>query len=350
MNIFLLLKDFVNIGASDLHLVANLTPYVRIDGKLKVFKDEILSVDDIEKFCFEILSQAQIDKFLLEKELDLAFVYDSFRFRVNFYYSNSKISAVFRAIATKIPALDELKSPKILKDLVKREKGLILITGATGSGKSTTLAAMLNEINEHESRHILTIEDPVEFIHAPKKSLFSHRSIGDDTISYENALKYALREDPDVILIGELRDTKSMEAAISIAETGHLVFATLHTNSAVSSINRIIDSFSQTKQALVQSMLSTSLLAVVSQNLIPKIGGGRVCIYEILINNQAISNLIREGKIHQIYSQMQLGQAQSSMQTQTQAIISALNRGDISKDDALRYANNIQELNLKVGM
>ena len=257
---------------------------------------------------------------------------------------NGDLAAAFRIIPIDIPSLDDLKAPTIFKEVVKHEKGMILVTGPTGSGKSTTLAAMLNEINEKERKHIITVEDPVEFVHTNKKALFSHRNIGTDTHSYANALKFALREDPDIILVGEMRDRETISIAITAAETGHLVFGTLHTNSAMQTINRIIDSFDGGEQLQVRNMLSVSLTAVISQSLLPKLGGGRIAIHEILLNNNAVANLIRENKVHQIYSQMQLNQQSTGMITQTQAMVKAIRANQISKDTAFRYSTNLQEL------
>ena len=262
---------------------------------------------------------------------------------------NGDLAAAFRIIPINIPSLDELNAPQIFKHIIKREKGLILVTGPTGSGKSTTLAAMLNEINLNYRKHIITIEDPVEFVHNNKKALFSHRNIGTDATSYSRALKSAVREDPDIILVGEMRDRETISTAITAAETGHLVFGTLHTNSAIQTINRIVDSFDGSEQLQVRNMLSVSLTAVVSQSLIPKIGGGRCAVHEILINNMAISNLIRENKIHQIYSQMQLNQQQTGMSTQTQALMKVLKEGKITKENALAYSTSQQELQNLIG-
>ncbi|MCK5854846.1 MAG: PilT/PilU family type 4a pilus ATPase, partial [Sulfurovaceae bacterium] len=236
------------------------------------------------------------------------------------------------------------------KSLVKREKGLILVTGPTGSGKSTTLAAMLNEINLTEHKHIVTVEDPVEFIHQNKKCVFSHRETGRDTKSFSKALKYAMRQDPDIILIGEMRDKETIEAALTAAETGHLVFGTLHTNSAPGTINRIIDVFSGDEQGQIRSMLSTSLVAVIAQVLLPKIGGGRVAVPEIMTSNHAIGNLIREDKVHQLYSQMQLGQGVSGMQTQAQVMLRLLKAGTITQEHAIQYSNKPDELKKQLGI
>jgi twitching motility protein PilT len=254
------------------------------------------------------------------------------------------IACAFRIIPTIIPSLDDLNAKKIFKEIIKREKGLILVTGPTGSGKSTTLAAMLNEVNMNEARHIITVEDPVEFVHTNKKSLFSQRNVGSDTKSFSAALKYALRQDPDVILIGEMRDRETISAALTAAETGHLVFGTLHTNSAPSTVNRIIDVFSGEEQPQVRAQLSTSLVAVISQALLPKIGGGRIAAQEIMITNPAIANLIREDKVHQMYSQMQLNQQGTGMTTQTQEIVEFLRKKLISKDIAMQYSNKPDEL------
>ena len=269
---------------------------------------------------------------------------------MNINSQSSDLAAAFRVIPEEIPSLDDLNSPEIFKDLVHREKGLVLVTGPTGSGKSTTLAAMLNEINITERKHIITIEEPVEFYHTHKRSLFSHRNVGNDTKSFANALRSALREDPDVILIGEMRDKETISIALTAAETGHLVFGTLHTNSAVQTVNRIVEAYPESEQAQIRVMLSSSLNAVISQALLPKIGGGRTAIHEILISNHAIANLIRENKIHQIHSQMQLNQQNTKMQTQTQAMMNAIRSGLISKESALKYSVNLQELKAQLGM
>ena len=250
-------------------------------------------------------------------------------------------------IPLEIPTLDAFNSPPVFRELIKKEKGLILVTGPTGSGKSTTLASMLNEINLTQRKHIITIEDPVEFVHKNNKSLFSQRDVGDDTKSFASALKYALRQDPDIILIGEMRDAETIGAALTAAETGHLVFGTLHTNSAPGTINRIIDVFEGEEQAQIRAQLATSLVAVISQSLIPKVPKGKVAAQEILITNPAISNLIREDKVHQIYSQMQLNQTQTQMTTQTQELIKFLQQKIITKENALKNSNRPSEL-LKV--
>lgn len=340
-----LLKSVVSYGASDLHLVSRSEPQIRIDGSLKAVNLPILTGEDIEEMTYALLTEKQKKSFEEHLELDFAlFLPGIGRFRANYYRTLGNIAAAFRIIPTEIPSLDSLSSPDIYKELIKREKGLILVTGPTGSGKSTTLAAMLHEINLTEHKHIITVEDPVEFIHQNKKSVFSHREVKSDTQSFATALKYAMRQDPDIILIGEMRDKETIEAALSAAETGHLVFGTLHTNSAPGTINRIIDVFAGEEQAQIRTMISTSLVAVVSQVLLPKVGGGRVAVPEIMTTNHAIANLIREDKVHQLYSQMQLGQAQSGMQTQTQILLKLIQQKTIEQKDALQYSNRPDEL------
>ena len=340
-----LLQSVVSHGASDLHLVSRSEPQIRIDGTLKAVNLPVLTGDDIEEMAYALLTEKQKKSFEEHWELDFALVIPGIgRFRANYYRTLGDIAAAFRIIPTEIPSLDDLNAPALYKKLIQREKGLILVTGPTGSGKSTTLSALLNEINETEHKHIVTVEDPVEFIHQNKNSVFSHRETGSDTKSFASALKYAMRQDPDIILIGEMRDKETIEAALTAAETGHLVFGTLHTNSAPGTINRIIDVFNGEEQAQIRTMISTSLVAVIAQALLPKIGGGRVAVPEILVTNHAISNLIREDKIHQIYSQMQLGQGASGMQTQTQELIRLVERRVISKDTAVQYSNNPSEL------
>ncbi len=340
-----LLQSVTVHGASDLHLVSRTEPQIRLDGSLKPVNLPKLTGENIEEMCYSLITERQKQHFEENNELDFALLLPNIgRFRANYYRTLGDMAAAFRTIPIDVPSLDDLGSPLVYKSLIKREKGLILVTGPTGSGKSTTLAAMLNEINLHYSKHIITIEDPVEFIHQNKKAVFSHRGVGEDTKNFATALKYAMRQDPDVILIGEMRDKETIEAALTAAETGHLVFGTLHTSSAPNTINRIIDVFSGEEQPQVRAMLSSSLVAVIAQALLPKLGGGRVAASEILITNHAISNLIREDKIHQIYSQMQLGQGETGMQTQTQALLKFLREGKISRDIALQYANKPDEV------
>jgi len=345
-----LLKSVVAYKASDLHLVSRSEPQVRIDGKLVPLNLPVLSGEDIEEMSYGLLTEKQKKAFEEHWELDFSIVIPNVgRFRANYYRTLGDIACAFRIIPIEIPSLDQLGAKAIFKEIIKREKGLILVTGPTGSGKSTTLAAMINEINMTEHKHVITVEDPVEFIHQNKKCLFSHRNIGTDTGSFASALKFAMREDPDVILIGEMRDKETIEAALTAAETGHLVFGTLHTNSAPQTINRIIDVFAGDEQPQVRAQLSTSLISVISQALLPKIGGGRIAAQEIFNTNPAIANLIREDKVHQLYSQMQLNQASTGMITQTQELEEFLQKKLITREDAIQYANRPDELLRQIG-
>jgi twitching motility protein PilT len=340
-----LLQSVVAHNASDLHLVSTSEPQIRLDGVLKPVNLPKLTGEDIEEMCYSLITEKQKQHFEEYDELDFALELPNIgRFRANYYRTLGDVAAAFRVIPIDVPSLDDLGAPEVYKKLVKREKGLILVTGPTGSGKSTTLAAMLNEININEQKHIVTVEDPVEFIHKNKKCVFSHRNIGEDTKSFATALKYAMRQDPDIILIGEMRDKETIAAALTAAETGHLVFGTLHTSSAPSTINRVIDVFNGDEQPQIRAMLSSSLVAVIAQALLPKNGGGRVAASEILVTNHAINNLIREDKVHQIYSQMQLGQGDTGMQTQTQALIKYVREGKVSRETALQFANKPEEL------
>ena len=346
-----LLKSIKAYKASDLHLNVGSEPMLRLDGKLTPLNLPKLTNEDVTELCYSILTEKQKAK--LEETLELDFSYEIpgvSRFRANYFYEREHLAAVFRIIPERPLSLDELNAPKVFKELIKREKGLILVTGPTGSGKSTTLAAMINEINEHYPKHILTIEDPIEFVHQHKKSLISQREVGRDTRSFLNALKAALREDPDVILIGEMRDKETIAAAITAAETGHVVFGTLHTNSAAQTINRIVNVFPAEEQEQIRTQLSMALLAVIAQVLVPKIGGGRVAAQEIMINNPAIANLIRENKIQQIYSQMQLNQGQTGMQTMNQVLAELVRKRLITVEDALARSTKPEELRKMIGM
>ena len=344
-NIKKLLQSVVSHGASDLHLVSRSEPQIRLDGALRPVNLPVLTGDDVEEMCYSLITEKQKQHFEEHDELDFALLLPGIgRFRANYYRTLGDMAAAFRTIPIEIPSLDDLGAPAIYKKLIKREKGLILVTGPTGSGKSTTLAAMLNEINLRERKHVVTVEDPVEFIHTNKKCVFSHRGVGEDTKSFATALKYAMRQDPDIILIGEMRDKETIEAALTAAETGHLVFGTLHTSSAPGTINRIIDVFTGDEQPQIRAMISTSLIAVIAQTLVPKLQEGRIAIPEILVTNHAISNLIREDKVHQIYSQMQLGQGDTGMQTQTQVMLKFIREGVISRDNAIQYSNKQDEL------
>ncbi len=346
-----LLKNVKQYNASDLHLNVNAEPMLRLDGVLTPLNLPKLTNADVIELCYSVLTEKQ--KAQLEEELELDFSFEIpgiARFRANYYYERENLAAAFRIIPPRPLSLDELNAPTVFKELIKKEKGLVLVTGPTGSGKSTTLAAMLNEINEQYRKHIITIEDPIEYMHPNKKSLFSQREVGRDTKSFLRALRAALREDPDVILIGEMRDRETIGAAITAAETGHLVFATLHTNSADQTINRIVNVFPAEEQDQIRTQLSMALNAVISQVLIPKIGGGRIAAHEIMINTPAIANLIRENKIQQIYSQMQLNQGVTGMQTMNQILANLVNRHVIYKEKAMAYSTKPEELRKLIGI
>jgi len=340
-----LLKATIQHKSSDLHLVVGSEPQLRIDKALRPINIPKLDAKQLEEMAYSLLIDKQKKEFEEHNELDFSFELKGIgRFRANYYRTIHGIACAFRTIPIDIPTLDEYNNPPIFKELIKKEKGLILVTGPTGSGKSTTLASMLHEINMTEHRHIITVEDPVEFVHKNDKCLFSQRDVGNDTDSFATALKYALRQDPDIILIGEMRDAETIGAALTAAETGHLVFGTLHTNSAPGTINRIIDVFDGEEQAQVRAQLASSLVAVISQTLIPSIGGGKTATQEILITNPAIQNQIREDKVHQIYSQMQLNQQETHMTTQTQQILEFLRKKVINKENAIKNSNKPEEL------
>jgi twitching motility protein PilT len=346
-----LLKSIKDYNASDLHLNVNAEPMLRIDGRLTALNLPKLNKEDVIELCYSVLSEKQKAKLEEDLELDFSFEIPKVaRFRANYYYERENLAAAFRIIPEKPKSLDELNAPQIFKKLVRKEKGLILVTGPTGSGKSTTLAAMIREINEAFAKHIITIEDPIEFVHEHKKSLISQREVGRDTKAFLNALRASLREDPDVILIGEMRDKETIGAAITAAETGHLVMGTLHTNSAVQTVNRIVNVFPANEQDQIRTQLSMALLAVISQSLLPKIGGGRIAAHEIMINNPAIANLIRENKISQIYSQMQLNQGVTGMQTMNQVLAEYVRKNIIDKETAMAYTTKPEELRKLIGV
>lgn len=339
-----LLKSVLHFNSSDLHLVAGSEPQIRIDKSLKPLNLPVLSAKEIEEMAYSLIVEKQRKIFEEKNELDFSFELENIgRFRANYYKTIAGVACAFRMIPLEIPTLDKFNNNPIFKQLVKKEKGLILVTGPTGSGKSTTLASMLHEINLTQNKHIITIEDPVEFIHTNIKSLFSQREVGADTESFATALKYALRQDPDVILIGEMRDKETIAAALTAAETGHVVFGTLHTNSAPSTINRIIDVFEAGEQPQIRAQLASSLISVISQSLMPKIEGGIVATQEVLITNPAIQNLIREDKTHQLYSQMQLNQSETHMTTQTDQLVNLLRKRVISKETAITASNRPEE-------
>lgn len=344
-----LLEDAVGKGASDIHISANLPPVFRIDGKLIRTNMEALTAENVETLVFPILNNEQRRKLEQEWELDLSYgIHGLGRFRVNVYKNNGTYAAAFRTINTQVPSFETLGLPPVVKKITERPRGLILVTGPTGSGKSTTLASMIDHINETRNEHILTIEDPVEFVHKSKKSVVHQRELGQDTRSFANALKSALREDPDIILVGEMRDLDTISLAITAAETGHLVMGTLHTSSASQTIDRIIDVFPQGQQQQIRIMLSNSLCAVFSQTLLPKLSEngekkGRVMAQEIMVVNGAIANLIREGRTSQMYSAIQTG-AQHGMQTLETALANLYKKGLISAEDALVKSSRPDEL------
>jgi twitching motility protein PilT len=340
-----LLKALIDQGGSDLHISPDSPPRLRIDGQLLPLDLPSLGSQDAKQLCYSVLTEDQKREFESQKELDLAFsVKNLARFRANIFHQKGHVSGAFRVIPFKIYSMDDLALPPILKQLTSLSRGLILVTGPTGSGKSTTLAALINHVNETRRDHIITIEDPIEFMHPHKTCMVNQREVGADTNSFARALKSVLREDPDVILVGELRDLETISLALTAAETGHLVFASLHTNSCVSTLNRVVDVFPPHQQDQVRAQLSLSLMGVLSQTLIPAQAGGRVLAMEIMLPNKAIRNLIREDKFHQIYSSMQTGQDGSGMQTMNQALISLIDRRFITTDVALEKSTEVEEL------
>ena len=341
-----LLEECVKRNASDLHLQYGLPPILRIDGALvPVTGAAILRDDSLRELIFATLDEDQQKILLKDKEFDYSFAFgDIARFRVNAFHEKGKLAAAFRLIPNQIKSIHELGMPGIVETFAEYPRGLVLVTGPTGSGKSTTLAALVNKINHQKSVHIITIEDPIEFTHKSERSIIAQREVHYDTFSFAAALRSVLREDPDVVLIGEMRDLETIQAAITIAETGHLVFATLHTNSAAQSIDRMIDVFPAHQQPQVRTQLSNMLMAICAQRLVPAIGGGRVVAAEIMIANSAIRNLIRDGKTHQIDTAIQTG-ADQGMQTMDRTLVKLVQTGVISYDSAREYAVDINEFN-----
>jgi twitching motility protein PilT len=341
-----LLKAMVDMGASDLHITSGAPPQVRIDGHIRALQHPPLQPPETKQLCYSILTDAQKRRFEEENELDLSFgVKGLARFRGNIYLQRGALAGAFRMIPYKFLSFEELGLPPVVRDLSRKPRGLVLVTGPTGSGKSTTLASIIDAINTERSEHIITIEDPIEYIHPHKKCLVNQREVGADTHSFKKALKYILRQDPDVVLLGELRDLETIEAALTIAETGHLCFATLHTNSCVQTINRIVDVFPTSQQTQVRTQLSFVLEGVLSQNLLPRASGrGRVLALEVMVPNMAIRALIRDDKVHQIYSQMQMGQEKYGMQTMNQSLFMLYHKKMISLDVALARSSEPDEL------
>lgn len=340
-----LLEQVIRFDASDLHIQAGLPPMLRVDGSLKpVDEVAILDAGDCERLVFSILDDDQKEILLKDKEVDFSFAFGNYgRFRVNAFHERGNLAAALRLIPSKIRTLENLQMPKVLQDFTKFPRGLVLVTGPTGSGKSTTLAAMVDKINTEQSKHILTIEDPIEYAHSSKKSIVVQREIHYDTYSYAAALRSSLREDPDVVLIGEMRDLETIAAAVTIAETGHLVLATLHTNSAAQSIDRMIDVFPPHQQQQIRVQLAGMLQGVCSQRLVPAIGGGRVIAAEILVVTGAVRNIIREGKTHQLDAVIQTG-GEYGMQSMDRQLVGLVQQGKISYDEAKNVAVDLQEL------
>ncbi len=342
-----LLKRMVDVGGSDLHITTNSPPRIRVHGELKPCDDlPVLGPAETKQLAYSILTDAQKHRFEESLELDFSFgIKNIARFRGNLFNQRGATAGVFRVIPFEIKTFDQLRLPPILRKLCEKPRGLILVTGPTGSGKSTTLATMLDLINQTRYEHMITVEDPIEFIHPHKKCLVNQREVHSDTHSFANSLRAALREDPDIVLIGEMRDLETIESALRIAETGHLTFGTLHTNSASSTINRIIDVFPAHQQSQIRAQLSLVLEGVLCQTLLPRPDGkGRAMAMEILIPNPAIRNLIREDKIHQIYSSMQAGQDKYGMQTFNQSLCSLYQTKQISLETALSRSSNADEL------
>lgn len=340
MDITELLSFAVQQGASDLHLTAGMPPLIRVDGDVRRIKLPAMEHKAVHSLVYDIMNDKQRKEFEETLEADFSFEIPKLaRFRVNAFNQNRGAAAVFRTIPSKVLTMDDLGMGGVFRDLSDKARGLVLVTGPTGSGKSTTLAAMVDYINETRSDHILTIEDPIEFVHESKKCLVNQREVHRDTHSFSNALRSALREDPDIILVGEMRDLETIRLALTAAETGHLVFGTLHTTSAAKTIDRIIDVFPAEEKTMVRSMLSESLQGVVAQTLLKKSGGGRVAAHEIMVGTPAIRNLIREDKVAQMYSSIQTG-ASFGMKTLDQSLVDLMQKGVISREAAREKAQN----------
>jgi twitching motility protein PilT len=350
VNLHQLLRAMIEKGASDMHITTGSPPLLRIDGAIVPLKLQPLSPIETKQLCYSVLTEEQKIQFEKNKELDLSFGVKSLsRFRANIFMQRGAVSGAFRSIPFKILSFDELGLPPVVAELAAKPRGLVLVTGPTGSGKSTTLASILDKINNETRQHIMTVEDPIEYLHPHKRSIVNQREVGSDTGTFKQALKYVLRQDPDVVLVGEMRDLETIEAALTIAETGHLVFATLHTNSAIQSINRIIDVFPPHQQSQVRAQLSFVLEGVISQLLLPRAGApGRCLAMEVMVPNAAIRNLIREDKVHQIYTQMQVGQQKHGMQTLNQSLYSLYARRMITLEEAMGRSNDIEELRMMI--
>jgi len=352
LNLKELLVEMYERGATDLHITTGSPPQIRIDGQLIPMDMAPLTAADTQRLCYSVLTESQRKRFEEEYELDFSFGIKNFsRFRGNIFSQRGAIAGAFRTIPYKILGFRELGLPPVVEELIHKPKGLILVTGPTGSGKTTTLASMIDRLNEERHAHIITVEDPIEYLHRHKNCLINQREVTSDTKGFAQALKHVLRQDPDIILIGEMRDLETIQSALVIAETGHLTFATLHTNSAVETINRLIDVFPPHQQPQIRAQASFVLEGIITQQLIPKASGSGRCLgSEVMIPNPAIRNLIREDKIHQIYSQMQIGQTKYGMQTMNQSLFDLFNKGTISLKEAMSRSHNPDELKQMMGM
>lgn len=340
-----LLKFASDQGASDLHITADSQPVLRVNGRMVRVKTGALSKEDTRTLCYSVLSDVQKSRFEETRELDFSFdIKNMARFRANYFFQRGAVSGVFRKVPTSIPKFEELGLPSVIAELTHLANGLVLVTGPTGSGKSTTIASLIDKINEEQAGHIITLEDPIEFVHKHKSSIVNQREIGSDTEGFRSALKYLLRQDPDVCLLGEMRDLETIDTALVTAETGHLVFATLHTNNAVQTINRIIGVFGPEHQERIRNILSFVLQGMISQQLLPTLQGGRVAAVEFLLMTPAIRNLVRENKIHQIPGMMQVGQEKTGMVTMNQSLMNLVLRKKIDVKTAFLASPEPEQL------
>jgi twitching motility protein PilT len=345
------LEYVVQRGATDLHISSESPPLMRVDGQLTPLPVPPLSANEAKNLCYSLLTDSQRHRFEEENELDFSFgIRGLSRFRGNLFLQKGAVGGAFRLIPYEVRGLPDLGLPPVVADLTKLPRGLVLVTGPTGSGKSTTLASMIDKINRERHEHIVTIEDPIEFVHEHRKCLVNQREVYADTHGFSEALRHVLRQDPDIVLIGEMRDLETVASALTVAETGHLVLSSLHTNSAVQTINRIIDIFPSDQQPQIRAQLSLILEGVVSQQLLPRLDGrGRVLAVEVMIPNPAIRNLVREQKVHQIYSQLQVGQIKFGMQTMSQSLVDLYQRRLISYDEAIGHATELDEVRSMLG-
>ncbi len=344
------LFDAIKAGASDLHVTVGLPPMIRVHGKVQPLEYPVLTPNETREMIYDVLSNEQRQRLENNWELDIAYTLPrTARFRVNVYFQRGSLGAAFRTIPEKIPSFEELGLPKAVEQMAEKPRGLVLVTGPTGSGKSTTLASMVDKINEQRHEHVMSVEDPIEFLHNHKNCIVNQREVNQDTKSFAEALKHVLRQDPDVILVGEMRDLETISLAITAAETGHLVFATLHTQDAPQTVDRVIDVFPSHQQSQVRAQLAIALQGIVTQTLVPKRDGkGRVVACEILVPTPGIRNLIREGKNHQIYSAMQTG-GKFGMQTMDAALVELVRKGEISHEEAEKRSSNVDELKRLMG-